>query len=261
MKILFTLITSLALATVFGLLLVKTGVLEFHSGEAIDKLKPLAKTALSKATNALPDFTPEGDATPSLPKVPLPSQAEQQDSFIEDTEATMPPENDHGADIHSKALDFLVGFSGQDASCIEDRFVQFLTRELGLESRCMVSGQNLYVFAQVGRAPTKENLSIPFPNPFSETVEQFSIARIKASHTNIGSIDLMSSGSKTIGRLDRLTDMKLLPLKEYEEKLPENVTKAILRVIAQSLRDAKIIGQIDKKDKLVRRWLRYHYRF
>lgn len=139
MKILFSLIISLALATVFGLLLVKTGVLEFHSGEAIDKLKPLAETALSKATNALPDFTPEGDATPSLPKEPLPSQTAQKDSSIEDIdpagEVTMPPENDHGSDIHTKALDFLVGFSGQDASCIEDQFVQFLTRELGLESR------------------------------------------------------------------------------------------------------------------------------
>ena len=69
----------------------------------------------------MPDFTPE------------------QDSSIEDIdpagEVTMPPENDHGADIYAKALDFLVGFSGQDASCIEDRFVRFLTRELGLESR------------------------------------------------------------------------------------------------------------------------------
>jgi len=62
----------------------------------------------------------------------------------------------------------------------------------------------------------------------------------------------MSSGSKAVGRLVRLTDMKLLPLKEYEEKLPENVTKAILRVIAQSLRDAKIVCQIDKEDKFLR---------
>ena len=121
MKTLFSLIISLALATLFGLFLVKTGVVEFHSGEAIDKLKPLAETALSKATNALPDFTSE------------------QDSSIEDIappvgEATMLPVNDHGAYIHAKALDFLVGFSGQDASRIEDRFVRFLSRELNLES-------------------------------------------------------------------------------------------------------------------------------
>ena len=120
MKTLFSLVISLALATVFGLLLVKTGVVEFHSGEAIDKLKPLAETALSKATNALPDFTAE------------------QDSSIEDIDpagkATMPPVNEHGADIHAKALDFLVGFSGQDASRIEDQFARFLSRELKLES-------------------------------------------------------------------------------------------------------------------------------
>lgn len=121
MKTLFSLIISLALATLFGLFLVKAGVVEFQSREAIDKLKPLAETALSKATNALPDFTPE------------------QDSSIEDIdpagEATMPPVNDHGSDIHAKALNFLVGFSGQDVSRIEDRFVRFLTRELELESR------------------------------------------------------------------------------------------------------------------------------
>jgi len=121
MKTLFSLVISLALATLFGLSLVKAGVVEFHSGEAIDKLKPLAETALSKATNALPDFTAE------------------QDSSIEDTdpvgEATMPPVNEHGAYIHAKALDFLVGFSRQDASCIEDRFAWFLTNELGLETR------------------------------------------------------------------------------------------------------------------------------
>ena len=138
MKTLFYLITSLVLATLFGLLLVKTGVVEFHSGETIDKLKPLAETAFSKATNALPDFTPEGNATSSLPKSPLPSQTAQKDSSIEDTdpvgEATMPPVNDDGADIHAKALDFLVGFSGQDASCIEDQFARFLSRELNLES-------------------------------------------------------------------------------------------------------------------------------
>jgi len=149
--------------------------------------------------------------------------------------------------------DVNVGPQLRNADALTDnRYVRNILSDYKRNSHCMVSGQNLYVFAQVGWTPTKENLSIPFPNPFSETVEQFSIARIKASHTNIGSIDLMSSGSKTIGRLDRLTDMKLLPLKEYEEKLPENVTKAILRVIAQSLRDAKIVGQIDKKDKLVR---------
>lgn len=158
------------------------------------------------------------------------------------------------------ALDF--GLTGEDVNVgpqlrnadalADNRYVRNMLSDYKRNSHCMVSGQNCYVFAQVGRAPTKENLSIPFPNPFSETVEQFSIARIKASHTNIGSIDLMSSGSKAIGRLERLTDMKLLPLKEYEEKLPENVTKAILRVIAQSLRDAKIVGQIDKKDKLAR---------
>lgn len=121
MKTLFYLIASMVLATLFGLLLVKTGVVEFHSGEAMDKLKPLAETAFSKATNALPDFMPE------------------QDSSIEDIdpagEAIMLPVNDDGADIHAKALDFLVGFSGQDASCIEDRFAWFLTRELKLESR------------------------------------------------------------------------------------------------------------------------------
>ena len=121
MKTLFSLIISLALAMLFGLFLVKTGVVEFHSGEAIDKLKPLTETALSKATNALPAFMPE------------------QDSSIEDIdptgEATMSPVNDDGAYIHAKALDFLVGFSGQDASCIEDRFTWFLTKELGLESR------------------------------------------------------------------------------------------------------------------------------
>jgi len=138
-KTLLYLIASLVLATLFGLLLVKTGVVEFHSGEAIDKLKPLAETALSKATNALPDYTPEGNATSSLPKEPLPSQAAQRDLSIEDTnpvgEATMLPVNDHGSDIHAKALDFLVGFSGQDAPYIEDRFLRFLNRELGLESR------------------------------------------------------------------------------------------------------------------------------
>ena len=135
MKTLFSLVISLALATVFGLFLVKTGVVEFHSGEAIDKLKPLAETALSKATNALPDYASKGDATSSLLKGSLPSQTAQQDSSIEDTEATMLPVNDHGFDIHAKAMDFLVGFSGQDALCIEDRFVRFLTRELKLESR------------------------------------------------------------------------------------------------------------------------------
>ena len=150
--------------------------------------------------------------------------------------------------------DVNVGSQLRNADALTDnRYVRNMLSDYERNSHCMVSGQNLYVFAQVGRAPTKENLSIPFPNPFSETVEQFSIARIKASHTNIGSIDLMNSGSKTIGRLERLTYMKLLPLKEYEEKLPENVTKATLRVIAQSLRDAEIVGQIDKKDKLARR--------
>lgn len=138
MKTLFYLIASMVLATLFGLLLVKTGVVEFHSDEAMDKLKPLAETAFSKATNALPDYTPEGDATQSLPKVPLPSQTAQKDSSIEDTdpagEVTMPPENDHGSDDKAKALDFLVGFSGQDASRIEDQFARFLSRELKLES-------------------------------------------------------------------------------------------------------------------------------
>ena len=138
MKTLFYLVTSLALATVFGLLLVKTGVLEFHSGQAIDKLKPLTETALSKAINALPDYTSEGDATSSLPKVPLPSQTAQQDSSIEDIdpvgEVAMPPVNEHEAYIHAKALDFLIGFSGQDASRSEDQFARFLSRELKLES-------------------------------------------------------------------------------------------------------------------------------
>ena len=129
MKTLFYLIASMVLATLFGLLLVKTGVVEFHSDEAIDKLKPLAETAFSKATNALPDFTPKADS----------NQTAQKDSYIEDIdpagEATMLPVNDDRSDIHAKALDFLVEFSGQDASCIEDRFVRFLTRELELESR------------------------------------------------------------------------------------------------------------------------------
>ena len=111
---------------------------------------------------------------------------------------------------------------------------------------CSNQGSNLYVFAQVGSAPVKKNLNIPFPNPISETTCQFCIARIEPTPLTIGSVEL-ACPTGVVGQLDKLTDMELLPLKEYDKKLPENLSKAALRVIAQTVRDRVIMGVVDEQ--------------
>jgi uncharacterized protein YgiM (DUF1202 family) len=135
----------------------------------------------------------------------------------------------------------------------ENHCLNNILADAGNNNPDTLQGRNVYVFAQVGRAPVKENLIIPFPNPLSETVCQFSIARIKPSPNHINSIEISNPGTGRTGRLEMLTNMELLPLKEYEEKLPEKLTKAVLRVLLQTLRDAGVVGLVDDEDKFMKR--------
>ena len=114
-------------------------------------------------------------------------------------------------------------------------------------SRFMVSSPNIYIFAQVGFAPTKKNLSMPFVNPVSGTVSQISIAQIHPSETNIGTIELVDSTSQVVGRLERLTNLDLLALKQYDEDLPKNIAKAALRLIVQTIRDKTVMKEVKQE--------------
>ncbi|MBN2373312.1 SH3 domain-containing protein [bacterium] len=111
----------------------------------------------------------------------------------------------------------------------------------------VLSKANIYVFAQIGFAPEKENFSLPFLNPISGTITQFSLARINPTQSNISSIEIVDSGSEVIGTLEALTNLDLLSLKEYEEELPGKITKATLRLIVQTIRDKALIDQAEQK--------------
>ena len=114
-------------------------------------------------------------------------------------------------------------------------------------SNCLVSDPNVYVFAQSGFAPEKQNLQVPFYNPISKTVCQFAIAKVEPGDPHVSSIELKGGGQQVLGTLNLLTDLDVLALKQYEEDLPQNVTKAVLRITIQTLRDRMLVKKAEKK--------------
>ncbi len=65
------------------------------------------------------------------------------------------------------------------------------------------------------------------------------------------SIDITESFAKKAGRMEILADLDLLAFKQYQDALPAKITKAVLRVVFQSLRDKAILDEAKKKGKNV----------
>ena len=128
----------------------------------------------------------------------------------------------------------------------DNKYVKNLFSDYRKDTAAIISKTNVFIFAQVGFAPTKENLTVPFINPVSDTLTQFSLARINPSPTNISSIQLVDSKSKVIGKLEALSNLDLLSLKQYEEDLPGNITKAALRLMAQTARDKAALDSTEE---------------
>ena len=127
-----------------------------------------------------------------------------------------------------------------------NRYVQQLYRDFQNDPASLTSKNNLFVFAQVGFAPYKENFQLPFYNPVSKTVSNFSLARIHASPNRVNGIDIVGASATLNNRMETLVDLDLLALKQYDEDLPANITKAALRVVSQTLKDKVILDELGK---------------
>ncbi len=125
----------------------------------------------------------------------------------------------------------------------DNRYVKQLFNDYQNDSNTITSKVNVYIFAKEDFAPTKENLNYSFLNPISDTVTQFSLARINPTQASILSIELLDSKSRIIGKMEPLADLDLLSLKQYDKDLPKNVSKAIMRLVSQSIRDKAAIDQ------------------
>ena len=130
-----------------------------------------------------------------------------------------------------------------------NRYLKTLYREFQTDSASMTSKTNVYVFAQVGFAPYKENFQVPFYNPISKTFTNFSLAKIYTTPTRVAAIDIVDATSNMNYPMDVLTDLDLLALKKYDEDLIANITKATLRVVSQSIKDKAILDETTKKGK------------
>ncbi len=128
-------------------------------------------------------------------------------------------------------------------------YVQRLFLNFQKDPASLTAEANVYVFAQVGFAPTKTNVQVPFYNPISETASNFCLAKIQASPPGVASIEIVDSALPASRRLEGLADLDLLALKQYDEDLTANITKAILRVTFQTLKDKVILDQTTNNGK------------
>ncbi len=131
----------------------------------------------------------------------------------------------------------------------DNPYVKKLYDDFQKDSSALTSLHNVYVFIQTGFAPTKRNVQVPFLNPVSRTVSSFSMAAINESPLDIFAVDIFDSASGDAKRMPLLADLDLLALRQYRDDLPIRITKAVLRVILQTLKDRAILDETAKKTK------------
>lgn len=130
-----------------------------------------------------------------------------------------------------------------------NRYFKGLYRKFKTDPASLTSKTNVYVFAQVGFAPYKENFQVPFYNPVSKTVSNFSLAKINTTPTRVAAVDIVDTSSNNNYPMEVMADLDLLALKRYDEDLIANITKATLRVVSQSIKDKVILDETTKKGK------------
>lgn len=136
MRIVFSVILSLALSAAICLILAATGLLKFRDDGVVAGLKPMSEKVISRvatALDALPTVSEDTSRLVSQETSRSPSPAGQASSVP----ATIPVPNtpaaaDRKSLVHSRALAFLSAKAGKDGADIEDRFAEFLTQELHL---------------------------------------------------------------------------------------------------------------------------------
>ncbi len=125
----------------------------------------------------------------------------------------------------------------------ENQYVKRLFSDFRKDSSSLISKNNVFVFTQTGFAPTRENAQFPFYNPVSKTLTSFCISKLARVPSTIAAVDILDNASRVSGRMMPLADLDQLALKQYQEDLPFKITKAVLRVLWQTIRDK---GLIDK---------------
>ncbi|XPS87265.1 uncharacterized protein Dvar_52830 [Desulfosarcina variabilis str. Montpellier] len=131
----------------------------------------------------------------------------------------------------------------------DNRYVKRLYRDFKNNPASLTSKTNVYIFSQVGFAPYKENFQVPFYNPVSKTLTHFSLAKIQTTRTGVSTINIVDGSSTVNDRMEALADLDLLALKQYDEDLVANITKATLRVVSQTIKDKAILDETTKKGK------------
>lgn len=141
MRTIIYLILSLALAAALCLGLMTTGVLKFSPDTVVTRLRPIKEKALSGITRAMDALQDRGGdtsagirqkITASLPPADrtLPMEA------VAGSPVTDRPVNtDRDILIHTRALEFLSAMAGKGGADIEDRFAEFLMRELEVNEK------------------------------------------------------------------------------------------------------------------------------
>ena len=138
----------------------------------------------------------------------------------------------------------------KNASALTDNpYVKMLYDNFQKDPSSLTSRHNVYVFIQTGFAPTKRNIQVPFFNPVSRTVSSFSLAAINESPLDIFAVEIFDTVSGGAKRMPLLADLDLLALRQYQDDLPVRITKAVLRVILQTLKDRAILDETAKKTK------------
>ncbi len=119
----------------------------------------------------------------------------------------------------------------------DNAYIENLFAGYEQDSSYPIRQPNVYIFARIGFAPVKNNLTIQIPNPISNTVTQFAIAQIQREPTQIDSIEIVTPDNNVPVYMEKLSELDLLALRQYQDELPLKASKAALRVVSQTIRD------------------------
>lgn len=139
MRIVFSVILSLALSVAVCLILAAAGLLKFRDDGVVAGLKPMSEKVISRVATAL-------DALPTVSEDTSPSVSQETSlspwpaGQASSVPATIPVPNtpataDRKTLVHTRALVFLSAKAGKDGAEIEDRFAEFLLQELNLDQQ------------------------------------------------------------------------------------------------------------------------------
>jgi len=120
-----------------------------------------------------------------------------------------------------------------------------------LQNGSPVENSNLSVFIHEGYAPEKVSFPIIFPNPITGAINKISLAKYVPQPSPVARAVLLDSRGREIGDIAELDLIDALAFKDYEEKLPARIAKALSRLIVQSIKDYILRDQMGSMGTLM----------